>query len=634
MENDPRLTTSPSPTSSPSSTAINATSPRVKVDRLRAELAKRSLAEFFRQGWHVLEAATPLAWSWHLDAICLHVQVVIEDWARRQTDPAAIQRVRDLLVSIGPGTAKSRVGVYAIPWAWLRWPTLRAICLSANPRVALRDSSYAREVIASPWYQQSFKPAWQIRSDEDSKGIFANTAGGSRSAIGMDARIVGTRADLLWIDDPHDPEEAQSDAQRRAVLERWDTSIANRVNDIGSSVRIGIAQRVHEDDWSSHRIAEGWTELMLPLEFEPDRACVTPIIDPATGNPWRDPRTVEGEVLHPDRFPPDEIAKLKKASGRFATLYQQRPAPAGGALVKTSWLRYWRKPGAPDASNTRPSGSWLGPAVELPAKMDQVVIAADLAMGKKTAEGDFNVIVALGKKGSDFYVLECWRARADFPEVQREFKAMARRHPNARKVVEQAAAGASLVASLQREVSGVIGVPPSGSKEQRMHAVLGFYEAGNVHLSESWPGLGDAVHELTTFPRGRHDDFVDALNLALSQLTLVVDDDYEEKRHRFIVLMLQTAPEGGDPATRRAHLEDVFERKAGVDYGPIRPEDESRYRLSPPGEVGGQAGYGAFLRRLEASRDYQGRERDVAYEAEAERVRLRQPPLNDRTGME
>ena len=87
-----------------------------------------------------------------------------------------------------------------------------------------------------------------------------------------------------------------------------------------------------------------------------------------------------------------------------------------------------------------------------------------------------------------------------------------------RGAIGSPSAGASLVASLEREVSGLVGVPPRGSKESRLQAVLAFFDAANVHLPEGWPGLDAAVAELTTFPNARHDDFVDALTLALAEL--------------------------------------------------------------------------------------------------------------------
>ena len=491
-----------------------------EIQALEVSILRDDFASFYRAGWHVLEPSTPLVWGWAIETVCQHLQAVIEDWGKRQTDHGHAQRIRDFLATLPPGTAKSRALVFLVPWAWLRWPSMRVIALSCNPRVALRDSMYARDVIGhlpGDWYQRTFRPSWTVRSDSDAKGLFTNSAGGFRSAMGIDARIVGERGDLILVDDPHDPEQVESDAQREHVLERWDSSIANRTNDISSSIRIGIAQRTHEADWSSARIAEGWTHLDLPMLYEPERECVTPL-----GRP--DPRTVEGECIDPVRFPPDELAKLRTTKAgselRWATLYQGRPAPAGGALVKLDSLRWHRAPGRPEAANVRPRGSWLGPSVETPTDFQSVTIAADLAMGKATKDGDYNVIVAVGKCGGSFYLLDVWRKRADFPDVQAAFRSFASRWPHARKVVEAAAAGRSLETSLRAEIPGLIGVPPQGSKIQRMHAVLAFFEAGNVHFDEYMPDLDALVTELITMPNARHDDFPDALSLALAQATV------------------------------------------------------------------------------------------------------------------
>lgn len=480
---------------------------------IEAELCKRSYADFFRAAWPIHEASTPLVWSWSADAVCAHLQALVEDWAKRREDSRFTQRLRDLLCTLPPGCLKSRLLAYLVAWIWTRWPHLRATFLSANPRVALRDSMLCRDVIASPWYQRTFAPTWQVRDDSDSKGLFTNTHGGWRSAMGLDARIVGERGDLLAVDDPHDPEEVESDAQREHVHDRWDNSISNRLNDLGVSIRVGIAQRTHEDDWSARRIAEGWTHLDLPMLYEPERACETPL-----GKP--DPRTEEGECLDPVRFPPAVIAAERGKPGgerRFATLYQGRPAPKGGSMVKVEHLRFWRDEDKPDGAISRPKGCSTAPAVVLPKSFSQVVIAADLAAGKKTKAGDFNAIVAIGQWRSDFFLLRVWRERADFPEVQRVFCDFAKQWPQARKVVERAAAGGSLVTSLRDRVSGLIDVPPLGTKVQRLQAVLQFFEAGNVHFDERWTWLEGAIAELTTFPNSRFDDFTDAMSLGLGQ---------------------------------------------------------------------------------------------------------------------
>ena len=77
-------------------------------------------------------------------------------------------------------------------------------------------------------------------------------------------------------------------------------------------------------------------------------------------------------------------------------------------------------------------------------------------------------------------------------------------------------------------MAGVIPVIARGDKESRAYAVTGQLEAGNVYLpgapnhdhtdydpaaTPRW--VQELVEELVTFPKGRHDDQVDALTQAL-----------------------------------------------------------------------------------------------------------------------
>ncbi len=87
------------------------------------------------------------------------------------------------------------------------------------------------------------------------------------------------------------------------------------------------------------------------------------------------------------------------------------------------------------------------------------------------------------------------------------------------KLIEAAANGEATISVLKDKVSGIIGVPVrAGSKEDRLAAVSGLWEAGNVFVpSDIW--ADDFVEELVTFPNGAHDDQVDAMTMALNHLT-------------------------------------------------------------------------------------------------------------------
>jgi hypothetical protein len=119
---------------------------------LEASLCRDSLADAFRACWHVLEPTTPLTWNWHLDVLCSHIQAQLEGWGKRQRDPSYVQAIQNLLATLPPGTLKSRALVIASAWAWARWPAMKMLALSGNPRIALRDSMLFRQLVTSRWY--------------------------------------------------------------------------------------------------------------------------------------------------------------------------------------------------------------------------------------------------------------------------------------------------------------------------------------------------------------------------------------------------------------------------------------------------------------------------------------------------
>lgn len=60
----------------------------IELDR---ELARRSLGEFCKMAWNVLEPATPIKWGWALDAMCEHLEAVHNGQIKR------------LLMNVPPG---------------------------------------------------------------------------------------------------------------------------------------------------------------------------------------------------------------------------------------------------------------------------------------------------------------------------------------------------------------------------------------------------------------------------------------------------------------------------------------------------------------------------------------------------
>ncbi len=298
--------------------------------KINRELATRMFREFVRQAWPVVEPATPFVPGWHIDAIIEHLEAM----SRGQ--------IRNLLINVPPRHMKSLlVSVFWPAWEWILFPERRWLYSSYAAQLSIRDSVKCRRLIESPWYQKNWGKVFALTSDQNTKGRFDNNRSGYRLATSVGGAATGEGGDRIVCDDPHNVQEAESDAIRKATVDWWDVVISTRVNDPKTAVKLVVMQRCHQQDLSGHLLEQGgWEHLCLPAEYEgPGRV---------TSIGWSDPRTVHGELLWPERFGPNEIESLKISLGSYAAAgqLQQRPSPSGGGLIKRHWFRYWQPRGA------------------------------------------------------------------------------------------------------------------------------------------------------------------------------------------------------------------------------------------------------------------------------------------------
>jgi hypothetical protein len=278
-----------------------------------AEICRRSFRAFVKAAWAVLEPGTELRWNWHMDALCEHLQAVIDGQITR------------LVINIGPGHTKSTIVSQCFSaWTWTRNPTLRMLCASTDLSLAIRDNRNARYLIESEWYRACYgrdfrlnETSFDMSADQNMKSYFENDHKGFRQGVSVGAKGIGKRGDLLIIDDPHDPREGDGD--REKVLDWYKQTWYSRLNDQEHGPMIIVGQRIHEDDLCGHVLKlGGWEHLCLPEEFDPARRCTTSI-------GWCDPRDVEGDLLWEAKFPAPVVAKLKDNLGPlgYAAQYDQ-----------------------------------------------------------------------------------------------------------------------------------------------------------------------------------------------------------------------------------------------------------------------------------------------------------------------
>ena len=455
----------------------------------RELVRRRGLREFVRRAWPHVEPAV-LRWNWHHDAMAEHLEAI----HRRE--------IHDLVINVPPGCSKSLFCSVIFPaWVWTLDPSHRWICASYSDKVVLRDARKCRSLVDSEWFRARW-PEVQVPRDATASTAITDwytTAGGMRYSATVRGQVTGQHADTQLVDDPIDPQGAAmaSGVELDHVIEWWNVTMSTRARNISTLARVVVMQRLHERDLAAEMIRSGATVLCLPMEFEH-----------AHPNRWaRDPRTEEGELLDPVRFPPAATARLKGILGpsAVASQLQQRPSPAGGGVFLDVWFRYWTELPA--------EGIW---SIEVDATF------------KKTEDGSFVVVQVWLDVGPAHYLVDQRRERMGFAATVAAILAMRLAWPKVRTVrVEGKANGPAVIETLRKDIPGVVEVEPDGGKEARANACQGIVAGGGVYLPHPeramYPDgrrgarwVPEFVHEAITFPNAAHDDQVDAMTQHLN----------------------------------------------------------------------------------------------------------------------
>ncbi len=458
----------------------------MQTSQIEGELAKRKLSYFVKFAWRIIEPETPLIWNWHLDAVCDHVQAFLE----KRLDK------RNLIINVPPGSMKSTIiSVMSPAWMWLHNPSWRGLFFSGNESVGLRDSMKCRDIIESEWYQQTFQPTWKFEKDQNAKGHYRNTASGFRKAQSAGSRVTGDRASDIFCDDPLDAAEAFSKPARDSIITWWTQAASNRLNDLRTGGRCIIMQRLHEEDLTGYVLKyepDDWERLIIRQEYE--------LNSDKTSLGWSDPRTVEGSLFFPERFPNDVIAIEKRRLGSYgyAGQHQQRPSASEGGLFKRADWSYY-KPLEPKE---------LG--------ITQIIQGWDTAF-KTGEENDYSACITIGVSQNRYYILDLWKQKVEYPELKRTVVNQFEKWKPSLVLIEDKASGQSLIQELRRDTR--IAIHPykvDRDKIARANSVTPIHEAKLCYLPENTPWVSDFIESLSAFPTAPHDDDVDAFVMTLN----------------------------------------------------------------------------------------------------------------------
>jgi predicted phage terminase large subunit-like protein len=507
---------------------------------------EESLSEFIKQAWPVVEPAQKYTHNWHIDFISAHLEAV------------SAGEINRLLINVPPGMMKSLlVNVFWPAWEWTKNPGLRYICTAHSQNLAVRDSTKMRRLIQSDWYQERWGDKVKLTGDQNAKTKFETTETGFREAVAFQS-MTGVRGDRVTIDDPHSVDSALSEIQRQSTIDTFLEAVPTRLTNPYSSAIVVIMQRLHVDDVSGIILEKnlGYTHVMLPMEFDPSRKCVTDI-------GYEDLREEEGELLFEARFPREVVERDKAVMGPWAVAgqFQQTPSPRGGGIIKRDWWQLY------DEEMAKSQG--LAGAHKFPP-MDFIVASLDPAYTEKK-ENDPSALTVWGiwqrggqssrrilaRDGSvadiiddrdtipSVMLMHAWEKRlpihgpdvlrepgeSDFDFKQRQQKDWGlvehiidtcNKYNVDMLLIESKASGISVAQEIKRlnktKVWGVELINPGSlDKVARAYAVSPTFSNGLVFAPDKeW--ADKVITQCENFPKVKHDDLVDTTSQALKYL--------------------------------------------------------------------------------------------------------------------
>jgi hypothetical protein len=474
--------------------------------------------------------------------------------------------IKRLIINIPPRCAKSSLTSVAFPaWTWAQpWnghtsgPGVQFLHASYAQQLSLRDSVKCRRLIESPWYQQLWGDRFRLTGDQNTKTRFDNDKGGSRLSTSVGSALTGEGGSIIVVDDPNAAQEAFSEATIHSTIEWWDSALSTRLNDPKQGAFVVIQQRLSEEDLTGHILSKDvgeWTHLCLPMRYEWQRHSYSSI-------GWHDPRGLdeegdplievnedgeripvsvdaqielekrEGFLLWPERFGEREVGILERQLGPWAAAgqLQQRPEPKGGGIIKSDWWQPWTNSIYPN--------------------MDMIIACVDTAYTAKT-ENDPSAMTVWGVFSQDVSVqapnqavarhgglvqysrsytevnprvmlMYAWQGRFELHDLVNKISHTCREFEVDTVLIENKAAGHSVAQEIKRLYGHAkFGLqmydPKSQDKLSRLYSVQHLFAEGLVFApSYQWAEM--VIQQVGQFPKGKHDDLVDTVSMAMRYL--------------------------------------------------------------------------------------------------------------------
>lgn len=332
-------------------------------------------------------------------------------------------------------------------------------------------------------------------------------------AVGLEGSITGIRADVILIDDLIDQNNVMTDSQREKVNLFWDTVVTPTLNPDGRIFAVGT--RYHAKDFYTRLLEDpmykGSTFMFPALELDEKGDYKM---------------NSEGKFISywPERWPVEEILKIKERMGTLAFNSQFMCDPSGyaGQLFDPEWLQYYNP---------------LHDIIPVWGNLEFVVSVDPNITEDPESDNTAIVTGAVDRKSGTVYILDMFAKPLGFvnqvKEIQhyggkRQVTVGNHRYESEMRVSKIGIESVAYQRSLQ-QTGYMLGMPVvevkqhNKNKEIRVLGMQPHIENGRVRFPDPsvlkapwWDGF---YEEYCTFPKGRRDDRMDALEILVNMVS-------------------------------------------------------------------------------------------------------------------
>jgi phage terminase large subunit-like protein len=474
---------------------------------------------FFKTFWPEFSSENYID-NFHIELICNTLQKYGEMIARGD------ELRKTVIINVPPGSSKSSLCTVAFPlYMWLIKPSCTTVNISYSADLSKDHQELSKDIPSSLRWKKFFDNIFTLKYGQpltipiSNKNKVQNNYGGKRFNTSTGGALTGKHCDIIIEDDPLNPEQAHSDAERENSIRFHDKTVSTRKKNDNCYLNIIIAQRLHEEDICGH---------VLKKKLDIDHICLpgeitanTPVLPEYAKEYYQD------GILNPVRKGRLVLNDLKESLG------------ADGYAIQVLQL-----PFDLEAQDIKPEMFKRIHAKELP---NDVVwdVFVDGAFTDKKGVNDPTGIALVSKIGRKLYVRKYHGVYKKLPDLVKFIKELGYtgkfNELKSRIFVEPKASGYPLVQYLEAETEfNLVLIGQNNKREAKLvqegkrarhEMIKSKAESGMIVLVEdgdddSW--IDDYIVEICGFPRAAHDETVDVTGYSINHYYMKESSFLEE----------------------------------------------------------------------------------------------------------